>query len=132
MSPEPVAHLSQNQVAALLHRHAQTPHNAVFMGRTASNVQLWPKVSPGHNASMMQGRATNVVTSDRLTKTPTPANGSSTGVAWDCHAGGPPSLAAAVTVDVRGWGSTQRVGCDFLVVADGANSRLRCDRAHLA
>lgn len=81
VSPEPVAHLSQNQLAALLAQAVHSsPHAAVHIGCTVTSLS-----QIAHGSVAVRGST----------------------------ASGQPFSTA----------------CDYLVLADGANSRLRCPAA---
>ena len=107
-----MAHLPQNRVAALLLRHARTPRNEVFMGRTVSAV----RVTRPHHPPACQQSAAGGTSSD--------ADAADSGISG--AAGSTPGRPPPVTLDVSGDGAARRIGCDFLVLADGANSRVRC------
>lgn len=118
VSPEPVAHLPQNRVTALLLRHARTPRNKVFMGRTVSGVRA--------------PRLHQPLASQHAAATGSSSNASAIAGGASEAAGSTPGRPPPVTLDVSGDGAARRIGCDFLVLADGANSRLRCSMCQVA
>lgn len=116
VSPEPVAHVSQNKVAALLLRHAQQTSDRVFMGHTVSRCCLTG------TASMPADRFP-AGPNDRGILSGGSSNSSSSrpGSNGTAEAEGSPTSVEVIGPD----GSMQHVSCNYLVLADGANSTLR-------